>query len=117
MAEAARVIKLTGAGTDALRQAIESGVLSVEARRIAERVIKENEVLRRRNLHLEMENRDLKTLNTRYRRLEMDTIEQAVRAQDASAVRKDWRRTIYVSVFGAGVVAAMLLTVAVLIGC
>lgn len=117
MAEAARVIKLTGAGTDALRQAIESGVLSVEAKRMAERVLKENENLRRRNLHLEMENRDLKTLNRRYRRLEMDTIEQAMRAQDTSAARKDWRRTIYVSIFGAGAMAAMLLTVVALIGC
>ena len=82
MAEAARVIKLVGGGADALRQAIESGVMSVEARHMAERVLAENGALRRRNAALELENRDLKLLNARYRDLEMRTIDQAVRAQD-----------------------------------
>lgn len=116
MAAAARVIKLTGAGTDALRQAIESGVLSVEAKRMAERVLAENGALKRRNLALETEIRDLRTLNERYRKLEMQTIEQAISAQDASLERRDWRRTIYLSMFSAGALAAMMLTVAVLIG-
>ena len=107
MAEAARVIKLVGGGADALRQAIESGVMSVEARHMAERVLAENGALRRRNAALELENRDL----------EMRTIDQAVRAQDAGTARRDWRRTIYVSVFSAGALAAMMLTVVALIGC
>lgn len=117
MAEAARVIKLVGGGADALRQAIESGVMSVEARRMAERVLAENGALRRRNAALELENRDLKLLNARYRDLEMRTIDQAVRAQDAGTARRDLRRTIYVSVFSAGALAAMMLTVVALIGC
>ena len=114
--EAAKVIKLVGGGTDALRQAIESGVLSVEARRMAERVLAENGALKRRNIALEAENRDLKVLNERYRALEMRTIEQAISAQDAGMARRDWRRTIYLSMFSAGALAAMMLTVAVLIG-
>lgn len=117
MAETARVIKLVGGGADALRQAIESGVMSVEARRMAERVLAENGALRRRNEALQMENRDLQMLNARYRELEMRTIDQAVRAQDAGAARRDWRRTIYVSVFSAGAIAAMMLTIVALIGC
>ena len=117
MAEAARVIKLVGGGADALRQAIESGVMSVEARHMAERVLAENGALRRRNAALELENRDLKLLNARYRDLEMRTIDQAVRAQDAGTARRDWRRTIYVSVFSAGALAAMMLTVVALLGC
>lgn len=117
MAETARVIKLVGGGTDALRTAIESGVMSVEARRMAERVLAENGALRRRNVALELENRDLRLLNGRYREMEMRTIDQAIRAQDAGAARRDWRRTVYVSVFAAGMLAAMMLTVAALIGC
>ena len=46
----------------------------------------------------------------------MRTIDQAVRAQDAGTARRDWRRTIYVSVFRAGALAAMMLTVVALIG-
>jgi len=117
MAETARVIKLVGGGADALRTAIESGVMSVEARRMAERVLAENGALRRRNEALALENRDLKLLNARYREMEMRTIDQAVRAQDAGAARRDWRRTIYVSVFSAGAIAAMMLTIVALIGC
>lgn len=113
--EAAKVIKLVGGGTDALRQAIESGVLSVEARRMAERVLAENETLRVRLRRAEEENHDLKTLNAKYRDLEMRTIRAAVDAQEGAQARKDWHVTITVTLFAAGAIAAMLLTVAALL--
>lgn len=113
--EAAKVIKLVGGGTDALRQAIESGVLSVEARRMAERVLRENETLRRRLRRAEEENHDLKTLNAKYRDLEMRTIRAAVDAQEGAQARKDWHVTVTVTLFAAGAIAAMLLTVAALL--
>ena len=113
--EAARVIKLVGGGADALRTAIESGVMSVEARRMAERVLRENEILKRRLRETEEENRDLKVLNRKYREMEMRTIQTAVDAQEGAQARRDWHVTITVTLFAAGAMAAMLLTVAALL--
>lgn len=113
--EAARVIKLVGGGADALRTAIESGVMSVEARRMAERVLRENEILKRRLREAEAENRDLKVLNRKYREMEMRTIQTAVDAQEGAQARRDWYVTITVTLFAAGAMAAMLLTVAALL--
>lgn len=109
---AARVVRLVGGGTDALRQAIESGVMSVEAKRIAEQVLRENSDLRRKLRACEGENRELRTLNRMYRDMEMTTIQQAVEAQEVGQGLHDWRAVLHVVLFAAGVYLAMLATCA-----
>lgn len=113
--ESARVIRLVGGGADALRQAIESGVMSVEARRLAEQVVRENETLKRRLRACEDENRVLHALNGKYREMELATIRQAVEAQGGGQARRDFRLAIGAALFAAGVLAAMIATCAVLL--
>lgn len=113
--ESARVIKLVGGGADALRQAIESGVMSVEARRLAEQVVRENETLKRRLRACEDENQALHALNGRYREMELEAIRQAVEAQEGGQTRRDFRMTVYVALFAAGALLAMLATCAAVV--
>lgn len=113
--ESARVIRLVGGGADALRQAIESGVMSVEASRMAEQVIRENDALKRRLRACEDENRVLRALNGKYREMELTTIQQAVEAQDGRQGGCYFWVTVSVAMFAAGALVAMIATCAALL--
>lgn len=113
--QAARVIKMTGYGAQDLSEAIASGMVTGEVRRMAEAAMKENRELKARLRRAQEENRELRSVNAEYRRMEDATIRTAIEAQAESRARRDFPMACTVALVSAGALAAMLLTVAALL--
>lgn len=113
--QAARVIRMAGYGAKDLADAIASGMVTGDVRRMAEAAMKENAELKARLRKALEENRALMSINAEYRRMEDATIRAAIEAQEASRSRRDFPMACTVGLVSAGALAAMLLTVAALL--
>ena len=87
MQQAAKVIKMTGYGTDALRQAITDGIINGEVLNQCQAVLNENENLKHEVNRLKRELLVYQTLERRNRDAAMDAIRAAVEAEQ----NKDFR--------------------------
>ena len=89
MQTTARVIRMVGQGEQAMKQAIESGMLSADTERMAKSVLTQCERAQERARRLEDENRMLMAVNGEYRRMELERIRCEVEREEARAKRRE----------------------------
>ena len=99
---------------DGLRQAVESGMLTADVRRVAEQVAKDNEVLIRAVKRLEEENRELRAVNAEYRQMELASIAQGMEAEQERRGAPG-KGTAAVTAFSCGAMLVMLASVILLL--
>lgn len=91
MAEAAKVIRIVGSGEQQLRDAIQSGIVSVDAERAYRQVLEDNKRLRRENRVLREQLAVVQESRKNERRDRAEAY-RMVLAKDAEYQRvKDWR--------------------------
>lgn len=112
MQSSARVIRLVSEGKDDLKGAIESGMLEADTQRMAQQVMQENAHLRARIEQLTQENAAIMAVNEHYRRMEIESIERGMRAQQAPG-----RGAAAVMAFSCGGMLVMLATALVMCLC
>lgn len=102
MAEAAKVIRMAGRGEQQLRDAIQSGMLSVDAERAYRGVLEENKRLRKENRVLK-ERLAVVQETRRNERRDRAEAYSMVFAKDAEYQRvKDWRLSIIIGLMAIG---------------
>lgn len=116
MAEAARVVRLSGYGKSELVDAIQSGMLSADATRAYRQVLTENARLERENNELRVQLRIIRANRANERRCKIEAY-RMVLARDADYQRsRDWRRSVKIGIFAlGGLVTAIATVVAVLV--
>lgn len=115
MAEAAKVIRMAGSGEQQLRDAIQSGMLSVDAERAYRQVLENNKRLRSENRKL----RERLAVVQESRKNERRDRAEAYRmvfAKDAEYQRvKDWRLSINIGLMAIGGTIVAVATVLALL--
>ena len=113
MSEAtAKVVRISGYGAAGLSDAIQSGMLSVDAARAYKQVLAENARLKRENRDLKMELQVVRRSRQTELRCKIEAY-RMVFAKEADHQRaRDWRVATYIGLFALGGIAVALLTVA-----
>lgn len=102
MAEAAKVIRMVGSGEQQLRDAIQSGMLSVDAERAYRQVLENNKRLRNENRKLRERLAVVQESRKNERRDRAEAY-RMVLAKDAEYQRvKDWRLSINIGLMALG---------------
>ena len=85
----ARVIRMVGQGEMAMREAIESGMLSADTERMARKAIADCRRADEKAMRMEEENRMLLAINGEYRKMELERIRCEVEREEARAARRE----------------------------
>lgn len=110
MAEAAKVIRMAGSGEQQLRDAIQSGMLTVDAARAYRRVLDENVQLRKENRALK-ERLAIVQASRRTERRDRAEAYRMVLAKDSEYQRaRDWRAATYIGLMSLGGIIVALAT-------
>lgn len=111
MAEAAKVIRITGSGEQQLRDAIQSGIVSVDAARAYMQVLEDNKRLRRENRVLRERLAVVQESRKNERRDRAEAY-RMVLAKDAEYQRaRDWRVSACIGLMAIGGLAFAVATI------
>lgn len=102
MAEAAKVIRMTGSGEQQLRDAIQSGMLSVDAERAYRQVLENNKRLRKENRELKERLAVLEANRAEERRCKVEAYRMVIARDSEHQRARDWRLAACIGLMSVG---------------
>ena len=107
MAEAARVIRMVGKGEQQLRDAIQSGMLSIDAERAFKQVLEDNKRLRKENRELKERLAVVRESRAEERRCKVEAYRMVLSKETDYQRAKDWRVAACVALVAVGALSMM----------
>lgn len=102
MAEAAKVIRIAGNGAQRLLDAVQSGMLSVDAERAYREVLEDNERLRKENRQLKEDVRVLRAMRKQEQRCRVEAYRMVFERNEEYRKVRDWRYSIAIGLMALG---------------